>query len=96
MALQPGIFDKTDMYRRKWRQVQFLTDLLQPRGKWRKAIPNLKPNALVLMVDDSQPRGRWNVCRVLEVLVFEYSFLALHWFSPRSYEGERAVSYICQ
>ena len=79
ISLPPGIFDKNDMYRRKWRQVQFLTDLfwkrwlkeylplLQPRGKWRKAIPNLKPNALVLMVDDSQPRSRWNVGRVLEV-----------------------------
>ena len=40
---------------------------LQIRGKWRKALPNLKSNALVLLVDDNLPRGHWNLGRVLEV-----------------------------
>ena len=40
---------------------------LQTRGKWRKALPNLKSNALGLLVDDNVPRGHWNFGRVLEV-----------------------------
>ena len=40
---------------------------LQIRGKRRKALPNLKSNALVLLVDDNVPRGHWNLGRVLEV-----------------------------
>ena len=35
--------------------------------KWRKALPNLKPNDLVLLVDDNIPRGHWNLGHVLEV-----------------------------
>ena len=40
---------------------------LQVRGKWHKALPNLKPNALVLPVDDNTPRDHWSFGRVLEV-----------------------------
>ena len=40
---------------------------LQIRGKWRKVLPNPKPNALVLLIDDNVPRGHWNLGRVLEV-----------------------------
>ena len=79
ICLPPGVFELADQYRRKWKQVQFLADLfwkrwlreylptLQVRGKWHKALPNLKPNALVLLVDDSAPRGHWSLGRVLEV-----------------------------
>ena len=79
ICLPPGIFERADAYhRKKWRQVQLLADLfwkrwlkeylptLQTRGKWRKVVTNLKPNALVLLVDDNSPRGRWNLGRVLE------------------------------
>ena len=79
ICLPPGVFEKADQYRRKWKQVQFLADLfwkrwvreylrtLQIRGKWRKALPNLKSNALVLLVDENVPRGHWNLGSVLEV-----------------------------
>ena len=78
ICLPPGVFDKTDMYKKKWRQVQYLANLfwerwlkeylpsLQPRAKWRKALPNVKPNALVLLVNDNTPRGHWNLGRVIE------------------------------
>ena len=48
ICLPPGVFEKTDIYRKKWRQVQFLANLfwerwlkeytptLQQRGKWRR------------------------------------------------------------
>ncbi|XP_068707645.1 uncharacterized protein [Montipora foliosa] len=79
ICLPPGVFEKADQHRRKWKQVQFLADLfwkrwvreylttLQIRGKWHKALPNLNRNALVLLVDDNVPRGHWNLGRVLEV-----------------------------
>ena len=78
ICLPPGVFEKTDIYRKKWRQVQFLANLfwerwlkeyiptLQQRGKWRRVLPNIKPVALVLLVNDNTPRGHWNLGRVLE------------------------------
>ena len=79
ICLPPGVFEKADQYMRKWKRVQFLAVLfwkrwvreylptLQIRGKWRRALPNLKPNALVLLVDENTPRGHWNLGCVLEV-----------------------------
>ena len=78
-CLPPGVFEKADAYHmKKWRQVQLLADLfwkrwlreylptLHNRSKWHKAPTDLKPNALVLLVDDNIPRGRWNLGRILE------------------------------
>lgn len=39
---------------------------LATRSKWHKALTNLKPNALVLLVDDNIPGGRWNLGRILD------------------------------
>ena len=62
ICLPPGVFDKSDMYKKKWRQVQYLANQfwerwlkeylssLQTRAKWRKVLPNVKQNALVLLV----------------------------------------------
>ena len=79
VCLPPGVFEEANAYhRKKWRQVQLLADLfwkrwlgeylptLQTRSKWHKALTNLKPNALVLLVNDNIPRGRWNLGRILE------------------------------
>ena len=78
ICLPPGVFENTDIYRKKWRQVQFLPNFLgerwlkeyiptlQQRGKWRRVLPNVKPDALVLLVNDNTPRGHWNLGRVLE------------------------------
>ena len=66
IGLPSGVFDKSDMYKKKWRQVQYLfwerwlkeyLPSLQTRPKWRKALPNVKHNALVLAVNDNTPRG---------------------------------------
>ena len=78
ICLPPGVFDKSDMYKKKWRQVQYLANLFwerwlkeylpsfQTRAKWRKALPNIKHNALVLRVNDNTPRGHWKLGRVTE------------------------------
>ena len=66
ICLPPGVFDKSDMYKKKWRHVQYLfwerwlkefLPSLQTRAKWRKALPNIKHNALVLLVNDKTLRG---------------------------------------
>ena len=79
ICFSPGDFEKTDIYRKKWRQVQFLANLfwerwskeyiptLQQRGKWRRVLSYIKPDALVLLVNDNSPRGHWNLGRVLEM-----------------------------
>lgn len=79
ISLPPGVFSEADgILRRKWRQAQYLADLfwsrwikeylpmLQVRRKWLDVKPNLKANDLVLLVDNNQPRGRWNLGRVME------------------------------
>ena len=72
VQLPPGIFVKHDMYvKRRWRQVQYLADqfwkrwvqeylpLSQQRQKWLSQTPNLTVGDLVLLVDESTPRGQW-------------------------------------
>ena len=74
-------FKRTEQFhRRKWRKVKFLADvlwkswlreylpLLQVREKGCRALPNFKPNALVLLVDENASRGRWNLGRVAQML----------------------------
>ncbi|XP_064641321.1 uncharacterized protein LOC135496115 [Lineus longissimus] len=75
LCLPPGLFDETDLYRRQWRQVQYLADVfwhrwrkeyltaLQERQKWCHASQNLSPDDLVLIVDD---RNSWSLGRVIE------------------------------
>lgn len=79
-CVPPGLFDKDDIYcRRWWRQVQYLADVfwrrwtreyiptLQVRQKWPNIRRNLAVNDLVLVCDDSVARGHWPLGRVLEV-----------------------------
>lgn len=76
--LAPGIFDQKDTYvRRRWRQVQYLSDLfwkrwvseylplLQERQKWLTARRNLAIGDIVLIVDTG-PRNSWALGRVIE------------------------------
>ncbi len=71
-TLPPGLFVKQDWYgRRRWRQMQYLADqfwkrwkleylpLLQVRQKWTVPQRNFSVNDLVLVVDDTAPRGQW-------------------------------------
>ena len=42
--------------------------MLQVREKGCRALPNFKPNALILLVDENASRGRWNLGRVAQML----------------------------
>ncbi|XP_030842249.1 uncharacterized protein LOC105438717 [Strongylocentrotus purpuratus] len=77
-SLPPGIFVKEDCHlRRHWRQVQYLAGqfwtrwvkeylpLLQQRQKWTRPNRNFEVDDLVLVVNESTPRGQWPIGRVL-------------------------------
>ena len=81
LSLPPGVFQKTDLYsRRYWRQANYLADTfwrswlseylptLQQRSKWLTPKENLKENDLVLVSDDNVPRGQWPLGIVTEVM----------------------------
>ena len=62
----------------RWRQVQYLSELfwkrwrreylqtLQSRQKWHRVEPNFALNDLVLVCDESSPRGKWPLGRVIQ------------------------------
>jgi hypothetical protein len=70
-APPPGLFKETEMYRRKWKYVQFLAcqfwkrwikeyiPQLQQRQKWLKSERNLKKGDVVLLADENTPRSLW-------------------------------------
>nr|XP_039256379.1 uncharacterized protein LOC120333093 [Styela clava] len=77
--LSPGLFDKKDCYTRKrWRQIQYLADqfwirwtkeylpTLQTRQKWTSKERNMEVGDIVLLVDNTIPRGKWQTGRVME------------------------------
>ena len=70
LPLPPGAFVKDDSFSRcRWRHVQYLADVfcrrwmrehlpaLQERRKWNKASRNFAVNDVVLVLDESTPRG---------------------------------------
>ena len=80
-SLPPGLFDKRELYSRKyWRQANYLADMfwrrwlkeylptLQSRSKWTTVEENLKTNEIVLVADDLLPRGQWPLGIVVEPL----------------------------
>ena len=70
-SLPQGLFVKQDLYRRRWRQVQYLADIfwkrwlteylptLQERQKWLHPKRNLRVGDLVLVRHDNTPCPRW-------------------------------------
>nr|CAB3263157.1 uncharacterized protein LOC104265735 [Phallusia mammillata] len=80
VGLPPVNTSKTDCYaRRRFRAVQYLADefwrrwmqeyprTIIARQKWHERKKNFAVNDIVLLVDDSTPRGRWPMGRVLNI-----------------------------
>lgn len=73
-----GRFADVDLYKRKWRCVQYLAQQywtrwireyipeLQKRQKWLKVQRNVKPGDVVLVVAENTPRGIWPMGRVIQ------------------------------
>jgi hypothetical protein len=70
-SLPPDEFMKADGYRKSWRRTQLLADefwrrwvkeylpILQLRQKWFRPVKNFKVGDIVLIVDETSPRGSW-------------------------------------
>ncbi|XP_071943813.1 uncharacterized protein [Antedon mediterranea] len=70
-SLPPGMFVNQDLYKRRWRQIQYMADIfwkrwlseylpdLQQRQKWLKPRRNLRQGDLVLMKAENTPRYQW-------------------------------------
>ena len=78
-CLPMGVFSPMDRYsKRWWRQAQYLADIfwrrwireyipmLQERQKWLDPQRSLQLDDLVLVCDESLPRGQWPLGRVIE------------------------------
>ena len=76
--LPPGIFDDSDLSRRRrWRHAQRVVDHfwkrwrreylpeLTVRRKWLQETRNLETGDLVLVAEDNEPRGHWPLARVV-------------------------------
>nr|XP_055049230.1 uncharacterized protein LOC129434322 isoform X1 [Misgurnus anguillicaudatus] len=78
-TLPPGAFVKQDLYRRRWRQVQYLADIfwsrwlkeylpaLQQRQKWFQPKRNLQKGDLVLVLYENTPRNHWPLGLITQV-----------------------------
>ena len=80
VTFPPGLFNKDESYyRRRWHQVQYLSNLfwsrwrkeymilLQQRTKWTTSTRSLKVGDLVLITDVLQPRNQWPLGRIQKV-----------------------------
>ena len=77
--LTPGRFSPADMYRRRWRYIQYLSDVfwrryvnqylpeLQRRQRWQDTKSNVKVGDLVLLLDENNPRRLWPLGLVVDV-----------------------------
>ena len=106
--LPPGLFDKKDCYnKRRWRQVQFIADQfwsrwtkeylvnLQTRQKWFDRKQNLKQDDLVLIVDNTQPRGKWMTGRVIETISDKHGAVRQVILHTSRGQVRRAVNKLC-
>ena len=80
-TLPPCVFNKSDLYRKRWRHVQFLAQqfwqrwlkeylpLLQSRNKWRNVETNVKVGDVVLLCDENTPRPLWPLAKISDVKI---------------------------
>ena len=78
-SLTPGMFSDSDLYHRRWRQVQQLANIfwsrwiklylpsLMERQKWHQPKRNIAKGDLVLVCTECTPRGLWPMGLVTDV-----------------------------
>ena len=104
----PGVFSKADSYsKRRWRQVQYLANVfwrrwlkeyipnLQIRQKWNKECRNFKKGDIVLVMDETMPRGTWPLGRVMEVKTGRDGFVRTVLVKTMKSQLVRPISKIC-
>ena len=106
--LPPGLFSKHESYgRRRWKQVQYLSDLfwkrwtkeylphLQKRQKWNRPHRNFSVGDLVLLVEECTPRNTWPLGRITETIKDAKGFVRKVRVRTQSNELERPITKLC-
>lgn len=104
----PGLFNKKDVYSRKrWRQVQYLTDLfwrrwtteylplMQQRQKWTHTKRNFRVNDIVVLVDPAAPRNSWPLGRVVKTLPGPKGLVRSVLVQTKTNVLQRPISKLC-
>ncbi|KAL7826227.1 hypothetical protein SRHO_G00339650 [Serrasalmus rhombeus] len=107
-VIPPGIFQSTDLYvRRRWKQVQYITDLfwkrwireylpiMQKRSKWNLIKRNFLPNDLVVIVDDKAPRNSWLLGRILKTFPDKQGLVRAALIKTKNTVLQRPFSKLC-
>lgn len=106
--LPSGPFDEKDQYaRRRWRQVQYLSDLfwkrwikeyltlLQERQKWNKEIRHFQPGDIVLIADTAAPCNYWMLGKVLETFPDQKGLVRSARVQTKLSVKTRPISILC-
>ena len=106
--LPPGLFDKRDSYpRRRWAQTQYLANKfwrrwvreflpnITYRQKWQQRRRNLKLEDIVLIVDDSLPRSKWTIGRVVETFMDKHGLVRTVNVKTSTTVLKRPISKLC-
>ena len=106
--LPPGLFDKRDSYaRRRWAQTQYLANEfwrrwerkflpnITYRQKWQQRRRNLKLEDIVLIVDDSLPRSKWTIGRVVETFTDKHGLVRTVNVKTSTTVLKRPISKLC-
>ena len=106
-TLPSGVFVQQDLYRRRWRQVQYMADVfwkrwlteylptLQVRQKWLRRKRNLKVGDLVLVKHDNTARPRWPLGLILTTYPGSDGLVRSVQVKTQSGVYDRPVNKIC-
>ena len=104
----PGLFDYKDCYvRRRWAQVQYIADQLwrrwtheflpnlNHRQKWFQQQRNAQMDDIVLLVDDTLPRSRWSLGRIMQVFPDKDGLVRTVLVKSRNALFKRPITKLC-
>lgn len=106
-TLPPGVFQQSDQYvRRRWRQVQYLSDLfwkrwtreylplLQERQKWSEPRRSFAVGDVVVVMDNTAPRGSWILGRIINTYPDKNGLVRIVKLKTKTGQLERPISKI--
>lgn len=106
-TLPPGVFTKEDIFRRRWRQAQYLANLfwkrwlkeylpmLQQRQKWLRPERNFEVGDLVLISSENTPRGLWPLGKIVQTFPAKDGLVRSVQVKTRSTVLMRPVHKLC-
>jgi hypothetical protein len=106
ICLPLDVLTQRDLYKKRWRKVQYLADQfwlrwskeylqsLQQRSKWTTTYPNVKRGDLVMVMDERTVRGDWPLGRIVETYPDDQGMVRSVLVKTRSAERVRPITKI--